>query len=384
MEININREIENIFSNLYKFKDININREIIIYGAGNLGKLSVTILKNIGIKPKYILDINEKIKGTYIEDIEVISPNELEIDDRTNCLTLISIVKIPFNNIKKYLEGLGYKNIFQFYDVANLVEQSGINNGWIFDDISEDSKRKIIDVYNGLDDIESKKLYLQWLYWRICRNEIKFEGIDINTENKFFINKVESILGDDETFIDIGSHIGETINTFIEKVDGKFNQIIGFEPDTKAYKELIGALDCKFKKYKNKIKVHNCGVGESKTVGYISNHLEMANNIKLSETLYYKSKVDIITLDSLDTIEPSFIKIHAEGMEYDILKGSINTLIKHRPIIVITTYHSEDGVYKIPKLLMKNLNRYKFYFRLHGYCGTQSVIYCIPEERMEK
>lgn len=44
--------------------------------------------------------------------------------------------------------------------------------------------------------------------------------------------------------------------------------------------------------------------------------------------------VEVITIDSLN-VAPDFIKIDVEGMEFDVLKGGIKTILEHRPIIMI-------------------------------------------------
>ena len=75
------------------------------------------------------------------------------------------------------------------------------------------------------------------------------------------------------------------------------------------------------------------------------------------------------------------LKIHVEGEEFNILKGSISTIDSYRPIIFITTYHNIDGLIKIPLHLINTLKNYKIYFRLHGWFGCSAVIYCIPIER---
>ena len=51
-----------------------------------------------------------------------------------------------------------------------------------------------------------------------------------------------------------------------------------------------------------------------------------------------KQKVNIKTLDSLELIDISFIKIDVQGYEFEVLKGSVDTLKKNNPIICIEEY----------------------------------------------
>jgi hypothetical protein len=78
-----------------------------------------------------------------------------------------------------------------------------------------------------------------------------------------------------------------------------------------------------------------------------------------------------------------FVKVHLEGEELPSLRLSIGHLRIYRPILKVACYHNEDGLYKIEKFLMDNLERYKFYFRLHAFQGQAAYMYCIPEEKMK-
>ena len=78
---------------------------------------------------------------------------------------------------------------------------------------------------------------------------------------------------------------------------------------------------------------------------------------------------------------PTYMKFHLEGWELPALKGANRTIREHRPIIAVTSYHNEQGIYELPSWLMENLASYKFIFRLHSWCGTGAVTYCIPLER---
>ncbi|MCC0627632.1 MULTISPECIES: FkbM family methyltransferase [unclassified Clostridioides] len=357
--------------------------EIILYGAGNLGNMASEVLSSINITPRYIVDKNIDLHGKKINGINIINPDYLSREDKENSIFAICIVKIQYNEIKEYLEEIGCKNICHFYDITEMLKDKvGVSNGWILEDLSEVEKKKISKIYNKFEDIESKLYYIQWLCWRICKKEIKFKNLDINTENKFFIDEIMSVLNENEVYIDCGAYTGNTLSQFIEKVNGKFNKIIAFEPNLESYQNLQEITRDLNTIYNNKINIFKYGVGETKYIGLLRNNLGLASKFVNLASENFQEEVEIVNLDEfLINLDPTFIKVHVEGMELDVLKGSMEIICKMRPILVITTYHNSDGVYKIPDLLINNLNDYSFYFRLHGYCGTQSVLYAIPNER---
>lgn len=379
----INNILDELYENSYSIENTknNVNnKEIIFYGAGNLGKLAIKLFRNINIYPKYIVDKNDEIIGKDIDGVKIIHPDDISDYDKENSVFAVCIVTVPFNSIRNYLFDIGCKYIYPFYDIAQLYEDIGMNNGWSINDISKLSKKDIEYVYYKLDE-KSKYHYLKWLYWRISRKEIDY-SIDIDIENKFFIDEIKDILKSNENYIDIGAYEGETIKKFISNVNGKFETILAFEPYEKSYKTLVQNINRMSKNCSGNIILSKEAVGNYSGKGYITENLGMANKISFQNNKLYNKEVEISRLDDLKfKSKPTFIKIHSECMEYDILKGGINTIIKYRPILVMTTYHNEDGIYKIPKFLMKNISEYSFYYRLHGYCGTQSVLYCIPKER---
>jgi hypothetical protein len=78
------------------------------------------------------------------------------------------------------------------------------------------------------------------------------------------------------------------------------------------------------------------------------------------------------------------VKVHLEGEELPSLELSLERFQDYRPILKVACYHNEDGLYKIEKLLMDNLERYKFYFRLHSFQGQAAYMYAVPEEKIGK
>jgi hypothetical protein len=73
--------------------------------------------------------------------------------------------------------------------------------------------------------------------------------------------------------------------------------------------------------------------------------------------------------------------LHLEGAELAALKGAKQTLVACRPIVAVTVYHNEHGIWKTADWLMETLADYRFVFRNHSWCGTGAVIYAIPNEK---
>ena len=78
----------------------------------------------------------------------------------------------------------------------------------------------------------------------------------------------------------------------------------------------------------------------------------------------------------------SYISIHAEGCELEILKCNLHIFRKYRPTIRIACYHSYDGYNKIIRFLQKSLAEYEYEyeFSLCAYMGQAAYVTCLPQK----
>ena len=71
-----------------------------------------------------------------------------------------------------------------------------------------------------------------------------------------------------------------------------------------------------------------------------------------------------------------------EGAEYYALKGGLKVIKRDRPCLAISIYHSLEDYYRIPEMLMEELKNYAFIVRHHSFVFSETVLYCIPCEKM--
>lgn len=378
---NLLEEVLNRNLNCMKIPHDIDKKNIILYGAGNLGTMAVNLLRKVGIKPKYIVDKSEKKHSGNISGIKIVHPNEIFKNDKRDAIFLVCIVNFPFSEIKDSLYNMGCQNIIPFWDIAEYFrDEIKITNGWYCEKLSEKDKVNIKLVYDNFNDDISRALYIQFLYWRIRREEILFEQAKVSIEDKFFPEKIMPKLTENEFLVDCGAYNGNTIKNFMDYTKNKFKKIVAFEPDKSNYKELINFINKVDKNISKKIIPYPYGVGEIEEEKMFISGLGMAGRFGIDSN---SNNAKIVTLDNIlknDSI--SFLKLHVEGEEYRALKGGLKVIRKNRPIIIITIYHNMEGLWMVPRLLMEELEDYYYYHRLHGYCGNESVLYAFPKERI--
>jgi len=64
-----------------------------------------------------------------------------------------------------------------------------------------------------------------------------------------------------------------------------------------------------------------------------------------------------------------------EGAEREALKGSEETIRKHRPRLAISIYHKPDDILKIPEYLLDLIPDYQFAIRHYSSNQTETVLY---------
>ncbi|AAZ21354.1 FkbM family methyltransferase [Candidatus Pelagibacter communis] len=199
---------------------------------------------------------------------------------------------------------------------------------------------------------------------------------------KIFYDKelkvLEKIKNKNLTIIDIGSNDGIFLNLILS-LKIKVKKIFAFEPNP--------LNEFSLSKIDNKnLKVFFLGLGEKKNMlnlyvpfykvlfkkVYLTSYScivkdKAKNDLNKSFSKYFRKKfeyekffIKIVKLDTFN-LKPDFIKLVAGGFEYQIIKGSIKTLKRYKPVLYLDP-HSV----KVKKLLT-NLGYNKLYLDLKTY-----------------
>ena len=171
--------------------------------------------------------------------------------------------------------------------------------------------------------------------------------------------------------IDVGANIGYNSLMFSD-----YGPVIAFEP---VFNE-IANMNMRDNNLKHKVSVYPIAlsdkIGEIVDLYIPKSPKDEPDKINYGGTSMYpneghdmNNKVSCMT-DTLDNIYkgvPSIIKIDAEGAELDVLRGGLNTLKKHKPVLLIEIVSDYDkNAKKIHDFLKDEI----------GYTGT-------PESRPE-
>ncbi len=355
------------------------DRPLALYGAGDLGHLARDFLKTVGQDVVMVVDRNARNRAECLEwaGVRLVHPDEVTAEEKASVRFAVSVVTSPYVPIERSLLDRGFTDVVPFYDVAESFRRfHPLSNGWFAAPLTSQDQTTTAKVLSKWDDDISRAHHLQFLAWRRLREEWKFEPAPLPACSRFFIPEVAGILRADEVMLDAGAHRGSVTLNFINHTKGSFREVHAVEPDPFNRARLVDTLRSLLQDDR-RVMVYDFALADR--VGEASFHGGLDYTSQLSDT--GRTTVVTRTIDSL-ALSPTFIKLHLEGAEFSALKGARKTVVNCRPIIVLTVYHNDDGIWRTATWLMETLVHYHFLFRCHSWCGTGAVIYAIPDERL--
>jgi FkbM family methyltransferase len=360
--------------------DIPGDRPLALYGAGNLGRMARDFLKTVWLDFDFVVDRNAAAlrDSPDWQGMTLYHPDEVPDALKQSHLLLVSVVLAPYVPIETELLQAGFRHVVPFYDFTeNFRQIHPLANGWHAGAFSDSDKAMTkLAVESWSDDI-SRAHHLAFLAWRALRQEWTFETAPVTIGDRFFIPEIMFVLDDHEVFLDCGAHHGTVTRKFSDAVHGRWQRIVAIEPDEANAEVLNRSIADAWPDAAQRRPEFLATVLGAAT-GTTTFHDGLGYASQVSPTGHRQAEMQPI--DGLG-LAPTFIKLHLEGHELEALKGARQTLLKHRPIVVATVYHNDDGIWRTPLWLMKTLKDYRLLFRLHSYCGTSAVIYAIPAER---
>ncbi len=207
-------------------------------------------------------------------------------------------------------------------------------------------------------------------------NEKKFiKNVFINTEVKVLFSSFHYIIikgqyhakefiKDGDYVLDCGANIG-IFSLYAAYLNEK-GKIYAIEPVKETADIMQKLLD--FFEVKN-VKIIRKAVGDEKKKTYIHKpilpiNLGGSTMLKISDNeLREKEEIEVDTIDNIvkeEKIEKvDFIKMDIEGYERYALKGAVETIKKHKPIIVVSAYHLADDKKVLPEIVKSAYANYE-------------------------
>lgn len=176
--------------------------------------------------------------------------------------------------------------------------------------------------------------------------------------------------GEDEVYVDGGTFDGDTIRLFIARTKGRFNRVIGFEPDPKTFSVLAANFADE-----PRVEPVNAGLFSHKTTLRFHDNASRASILGDTGTV----EVPVVALDDIlagDRV--TYIKMNIEGAELPALDGASASIRTWKPRLAISAYHRAADLWEIAAKVDAIDPSYRLYLRQHDGGVIETVLYAVP------
>ncbi len=315
-------------------------KPIVLYGMGNGADKIISVLEQKNIPFKGIFASSGFKKGKLFHSLPVESYSELKERFGVMVVLLCFGTHLPevMENIKK----------ISAEQELYAPEVPVIGGGLFNKEYYQQNKTEFDKIYSLLADEQSRLTFENIIKYKISG---KIDYL-FDCESSFD-EPYQSILlqSGGERILDLGAYNGDTALEFAERFPN-YEKIIAVEPDRKTFKKLTANTKAL------KIQCENICISDFTGTG------QFAMNGGRNSAVGEGDKTEFSTVDSLLKGERvTHIKMDVEGEERRAISGARETILKHRPKMIISAYHRTEDFLTIPKAVLKIRDDYKIYMR---------------------
>ena len=181
---------------------------------------------------------------------------------------------------------------------------------------------------------------------------------------------------------DLGAYNGDTVRELLAAANENIQTIYAMEPDARNYRKLEAYAQ---EETRARVIPVNAGAwSEDTELSFdASGNRNASFGANRSETLAERPiKLKTIAAKSLDSVldgaKVDYIKYDVEGAEREALIGSAQTILAHKPTLMVSLYHRNEDIFDLPILIHERFPQYtKFYLRrLKGVPAWDLNLYC--------
>lgn len=321
-------------------------KPIVIYGMGDGAEKIIAVLEKKGIEYRDIFASDGFVRGHSFHGMRVKSFDEIKAAYGDFIILLAFAAKLDAT--VKMLYDLSEK--YELY--APDVNVSG-DYTEVFDAEYYAAHREELYAAMNMFEESAKEIFCRVLDFKISGKLEYLRKIDaLSVPSRSYYNPASI-----RRYADLGAYNGDTLKDAVEKCHNLTDAVL-FEPDEKNFKKLCAyaeTLNINAETHNNAAWNAECemtlhmGFGKNTTLGKIGDGMQ-------------KKKDKIVTALPLDAVckNADLIKYDVEGSEYEALEGSKNVILSDKPILVVSAYHNNNDLFRLPTL-MKSFYPYKLY-----------------------
>lgn len=350
-------ELSDNKNELQKFLDWHANNAdvpVFLYGAGRGLHWYLKILKQYNIPFAGIIDGKLVGEDCYQVENHFVYSLQKICEQYSDAIIVVSAPAYRKEIYKRIKEEAGHYKIAVFDPILDIIQGNSWRQRWEY----YEAKKDELSAFRKTLADELSKLTLDKFLEGSVTNSCECYSA-IHSSSQYFPDIVMQRLGKNETFVDLGAFIGDSIQEFIDATSNSYKKIMAFEPDLHNYKKGKAATQ------DERIEWYPKGAGQRSETLYFQNEtgsLDGGAHVVADENRA-TSKIEIVSLDDVIKEEVTYIKMDIEGMELNALKGASNIISRQKPKLAISIYHRTEDIVEIPRLVLQLNSEYKLYLR---------------------
>lgn len=352
------------------------DRPLVLYGAGNLGCRTASLLRSNGISVAAFIDNDEGRWGTNLEGIPILSPSEGSSRLADHGLVIVTVWRAEgghdFRVTRDDLRKRGWSQVESF---IALFWGLGVDAlPYITIDLPSNvlaSRDEVLGAADLWSDERSLREFVGQVRWRLTGD---FAALPPPEPDQYFAAGIVSVKPD-EVFVDCGAFTGDTMLDVARRV-GSWRAYHAFEPDPASFEMLKASLATLPARLADSVHLHRAATADrSFTAQFNASGMGSAS---LSASGAYE--VECIAIDQV-VADPTFIKMDIEGAEAAAISGASKAIRERRPLLAIAAYHKQADLWELPKLVHDLEPAYRLFLRPHVAEGFDTVLYAVPPDR---
>lgn len=342
------------------------DKKILMYGMGNGADKILSVCERYGIEISDFFASDGFVRGHLFHGKRVLSYSEAkEKYGSENMIILLSFA----SSLPDVME-----NIYRISSECELyapdVPVCGDN---LFNyEFYTENKEKFDQTEELLCDERSKEVFRAVVSYKLSGD------IGYLKDSCSDFSEVYRLLGAErfERIADLGAYNGDTLRE-ITPFAPSLIEAIAFEPDRRNHKKLseyaetveeFRIIPLKLAAWSSRATLCFDGSGNRNS--------SLISGAQMSVTK--QPKIVEAEADSLDNIldgkEIDYIKYDVEGSEREAILGSLKTIEKHRPALLISLYHRSEDLFDLPLMIHERFPDYQFFMRRRQYIPAWDTV----------
>lgn len=368
----------------HAFDRLSGSREIVLMGAGGLGRRTLAGLRRQGVEPLAFADNSAGLQGTVVDGLPVLSPEAAARRFASRAAFVVTIwgANRPhrFAHSREQLWALGcdvvcpFPLLFWKYPDALLPFYLQDLPSRLLGARAE--VRRAFDLWN---DDASRAEYVAQVGFRL---DADFDGLGPPAPHPQYLPDDLFAWSDHEWIVDGGGFVGDTVRVVVAKFQDRFGHLLAVEPDPRNFAQLEAAVADLAPAVRVKVECCRAALGSER--GRV--HLESTGTAASMTSVGPSAGTVAVSVETIDSLvgaaKPTFIKLDIEGDELEALEGAQRTIERHAPVLAVCVYHRQDHLWRIPLLLRAWRGDYAFFLRPHNEEGWDLVCYAVPLARL--